>query len=219
MSWPTMMCIFCRRSTRCGSRPNGRIPTSAPASSERIPEGARRALPGSGSRRSRARRRRSRSAGPVQGIADATRPRRPSRYLNCSGSQSSSATLERISRRLGPGEVDLAQRAWVRFAVRWTSIRQSASHHEEQQLVPRRRRLEVVVTQKLCCVEPADRAVVGDPSRVGGHHLAVAHAPLREIFGEAVGGCSCRRTRRPVVRAAAACRASRRRSPRRRGGR
>ena len=31
VSWPTRMCIFCSRSTRWGSSPNGRRPCGAPA--------------------------------------------------------------------------------------------------------------------------------------------------------------------------------------------
>ena len=32
VSWPTRMCIFCRRRIRWGSRPNGRRPCGRPAS-------------------------------------------------------------------------------------------------------------------------------------------------------------------------------------------
>ena len=32
VSWPTMTCSFCSRSTRCGSSPNGRAPAATSAS-------------------------------------------------------------------------------------------------------------------------------------------------------------------------------------------
>ena len=140
VSWPTRMCIFCRRRIRCGSRPNGRIPWSLARLEQRVPE----VLAVGGG-----------AVDLVAELADEADPQDQARHAG----DRRVLAVEVLERLVGAVEVgDLvpgsrapagparltAARPWV-MSVSWTSMPQSASHQENHSSTAPAP-LEVVVT-------------------------------------------------------------------------
>ena len=173
VSWPIRMCIFCRRSSRCGSRPNGFMPCPAPASisaSQRCSPCARRAVD------------------LVADLAHEPDPQDQAGHARHVGLLAVEVG-ERLGRavevgqrahdlpRARAGEVDGRERLGD---VGQLDVELPVGEPPREPLVDgaraarRGRHVEGVV------VEPADRAVVHDPAGVAGDH-AVADAPGLEV--------------------------------------
>ena len=179
VSCPMRMCIFCRRSRRWGSRPNGVRPCACAGLHERVPQvlavGARVVdlvadLADEADAQDQARHAR-----------DRARACRPCRRTPRSSSRGR-VTLGHDLARLRAGEVDGGDRL---RDVRHVDVHLPVGQPPAEPLLHRRRAARRRRDVERLVVEAADRAVVDDAPRVGADD-AVADAPRLEVR-EAVG--------------------------------